>query len=114
MDDKDPTKKNIAALLELMSFMPSVEELIQLKDLSSLKKFLDQKAPLAFPLLRWIIASNRAHLAKLDPKDRIEKMKLNINMFLSPSEKESKFQMLKAKKGSFMVQVLQTGTQSYK
>lgn len=94
-----------------------MEEYLKYTDTKGIKAFLDGIDRLAFPLLRWIITryadyfhgfwrtenSNRAHLARLEPKDRITDMITEYQyMFLSsPPEKESKFQKLKKEKGSF-------------
>eukprot|EP01114_Cavostelium_apophysatum_P019380 TRINITY_DN6231_c0_g1_i1.p1 TRINITY_DN6231_c0_g1~~TRINITY_DN6231_c0_g1_i1.p1 ORF type:complete len:564 (-),score=140.41 TRINITY_DN6231_c0_g1_i1:26-1717(-) len=103
MNEKDVTKRNLASVNKVVSAMPAVEELTQLADTKSIKTFLDTKDKLAFPLLRWIITSNRAHLAKCEPADKIEEMKTEHQyVFLSsPPEKEAKFQRLKKEKGSF-------------
>mmetsp|Transcript_5957 Transcript_5957/g.8323 ORF Transcript_5957/g.8323 Transcript_5957/m.8323 type:complete len:599 (+) Transcript_5957:141-1937(+) len=102
MDDSQ-TKRNLPAITRVLDILPSVEELSKLSDTKSIKSVLDASNLLSFPLLRWIITSNRAHLAKLDEKDFIEELKTpHQYMFLSsPPEKESKFQALKKEKGTF-------------
>jgi len=82
---------------------PSVEEMSKPTDSRSLKNTLDLLDPLAFPLLRWVITSNRAHLAPIPEKDQIKEM-LTPHQYIflsSPPEKEHKFQQLKKEKGAF-------------
>ena len=48
---------------------PSVKEMNQFADEKLLKAHIDERHKLAYPLLRWILMSNRAHLSKL-PSDK--------------------------------------------
>jgi len=96
--------KNNTKVKSVLDKLPSIQELSDLAtDSKTIKENLDKLDPLAFPLLRWIITSNRAHLAKLDPKRHIKEMSTpHQYLFLSsPPEKEKQFQELKAKYGSF-------------
>jgi len=103
MQETDQTKRNLPALNKLIQLVPTIEEVKKLPDTKSIKVMLDSIDRLAFPLLRWIITSNRAHLAKLETKDCIEEMKTEHQYIFmsSPPEKESKFQKIKKEKGSF-------------
>jgi len=103
MMETNKAEKNSAAVKRVLGLMPAVSELVKYPDTKSLKAYLDSIDPLLFPLLRWIITSNRAHLAILDEKDRIKEMNTDYQyMFLSsPPEKEAIFQKLKKEKGSF-------------
>ncbi len=49
--------------------IPAVATLQKLTDTKHLKEYLDTIDPLCFPLLRWIVTSNRAHLATLESKE---------------------------------------------
>lgn len=64
---------------------------------NSLRQDLDLLNPCLFKLLRWIIATNRCHLALLPPKDQIKKLKTPHQFILksSPPDKEVVFQRLK-------------------
>jgi len=71
-------------------------------DDGKLKENCDKSHPLMYSLLRWIVASNRSHLKKLENNEAIDKMNTKYQYLLmsSPPEKEKKFQELKAKHGS--------------
>lgn len=69
MNEIDTTKKNLPAVNKVMNLMPAVSELAKHSDTKSIKNYLDNTDRLAFPLLRWIITSNRAYLVKLEKKD---------------------------------------------
>jgi len=103
MAENDDKAKNLAAIKQVLDVMPPVLEMAKYPDSKSLAAYLDSLHPLCFPLLRWIITSNRAHLAKLDKDDMIAEANTEYQyMFLSsPPEKEAKFQELKKSKGSF-------------
>jgi hypothetical protein len=104
MNEKDPSKKNLPEVTRVCNTLPSVEAMSEYSDTKSLKNYLENQCDkLAFPLLRWIITSNRAYLVKLEKKDIVEEMLTEHQyMFLSsPPEQEVKFQSLKKKHGSF-------------
>jgi len=54
--------------------MPSVEEMTKAKDFGTLKENIDRAHRLAFPLLQWIISSNRSHIIKVPEKFHIKAM----------------------------------------
>jgi poly [ADP-ribose] polymerase 6/8 len=58
---------------------------------------------LAFPLLRWVVSSNRSHLKKLEKNEMVSQMNTTHQYLLMSStpEKEKRFQALKKKHGSF-------------
>jgi len=99
----DMKTKNSPAVGKVIECFSAIAELRKYADTKSIRTYLDQLDVLAFPLLRWIITSNRAHLAKLEEKDRVKEMVTEHQyMFLSsPPEKESLFQQLRKKHGSF-------------
>ncbi|XP_044048921.1 protein mono-ADP-ribosyltransferase PARP6-like isoform X2 [Siniperca chuatsi] len=69
---------------------------------SEIKKQMDKIDPLAYPLLQWILASNRSHIVKL-PLNRQLKFMHTPHQFLlisSPPSKEARFQTAKKLYGS--------------
>ncbi|KAM7396896.1 hypothetical protein PAMP_019901 [Pampus punctatissimus] len=69
---------------------------------SEIKKQMDQIDPLAYPLLQWILASNRSHIVKL-PLNRQLKFMHTPHQFLlisSPPSKEARFQTARKLYGS--------------
>jgi Poly(ADP-ribose) polymerase catalytic domain len=88
---------------EVLDQMPPVAELVDAHDSQALKAVLDARHPLLFPLLRWVITSNRAHLQRLAPEEQIPEMQTNMQFKFvsSPPEKEAEFQRLKKTSGSF-------------
>jgi poly [ADP-ribose] polymerase 6/8 len=73
-------------------------------DSSLLKKNLDKSDDLAFPLFRWIIASNKAHFAKVLKKDEISGLPSGIVQYIMVSgnpEREAIFRSKRKKYGSF-------------
>ncbi|XP_035521008.1 protein mono-ADP-ribosyltransferase PARP6-like [Morone saxatilis] len=69
---------------------------------SEIKKQMDKIDPLAYPLLQWILASNRSHIVKL-PRNRQLKFMHTPHQFLlisSPPSKEARFQTARKLHGS--------------
>ncbi|XP_071343907.1 protein mono-ADP-ribosyltransferase PARP6-like isoform X2 [Trachinotus anak] len=69
---------------------------------SEIKKQMDKIDPLAYPLLQWILASNRSHIVKL-PLNRHLKFMHTPHQFLlisSPPSKEARFQTARKLYGS--------------
>ncbi|XP_029378339.1 protein mono-ADP-ribosyltransferase PARP6-like [Echeneis naucrates] len=69
---------------------------------SEIKKQMDKIDPLAYPLLQWILASNRSHIVKL-PLNRHLKFMRTPHQFLlisSPPSKEARFQTARRLYGS--------------
>ncbi|XP_029289870.1 protein mono-ADP-ribosyltransferase PARP6-like isoform X2 [Cottoperca gobio] len=69
---------------------------------SEIKKQMDKIDPLAYPLLQWILASNRSHIVKL-PLNRQLKFMHTPHQFLlisSPPSKEARFQTARKLYGS--------------
>jgi hypothetical protein len=64
---------------------------------------LDEQDPLLYPLLRWIITSNRAHLSLMRPDRQVAAMRCRAQfaMLSSPPEVEARFNALRAAHGSF-------------
>ncbi|CAG8567783.1 8671_t:CDS:10 [Paraglomus occultum] len=92
---------NYELLKEKINLLPPVNEMVQYAQKNSLKADLDKIDSLCFPLLSWIISSNRTHLRLLesddekvqysDPANTYSSWKQFI-MIMSSPEKEEKFQ----------------------
>lgn len=69
----------------------------------SLKEGLDKIDHLLYPLIRWILTSNRAHVAKLKDNELVTGIgsKLQFCLLSTPPKKEKRFIELESKKGSF-------------
>ncbi|XP_058501459.1 protein mono-ADP-ribosyltransferase PARP6-like [Solea solea] len=61
---------------------------------SEIRKQMDKLDPLAYPLLQWILASNRSHIVKLPPHRKLRFMHTPHQFLLisSPPCKEARFQ----------------------
>lgn len=84
-----------------------LQNIIPMRDMTKLpiaeiKKRLDEGHRLAYPLLQWIISSNRSHIVKIPPEKQISFMRTPYQFLLlsSPPAKEAKFQEFKEKHGS--------------
>uniref|UniRef100_A0A6B2L6R2 Poly [ADP-ribose] polymerase n=1 Tax=Arcella intermedia TaxID=1963864 RepID=A0A6B2L6R2_9EUKA len=98
----DPEKKDFNKVEQLLNLLPSVEKMTQAKDFGSLKKAMDDKSPHCFPLLQWIISSNRSHIVQINESNFIKSMNTRHQYLLlsAPPEKELKFRELKKTYGS--------------
>lgn len=95
-------KRNHEKVREVLEKIPSLTILTSWIDKGILKDSCDELDPLLYPLLRWILASNRSHLKKLDPEEQITGMQTNHQyvMLSSPPAREKQFQELKSLYGS--------------
>jgi len=95
-----PDKTKVGNVLEKI---PSIADLQKFPDSPTIKEYLDGIDILCYPLLRWCLTSNRAHMSSLKPSDRITQIGTTIQLLLlsCPPKKELKFQQEKKKKGSF-------------
>jgi len=87
---------------KLLNLMPSVEQMTQAADFSTMKDSLDHAHPYCFPLLQWLINSNRSHIVQLSEGRHIKSM-VTKNQYLllsAPPEKEHRFRELKSQHGS--------------
>jgi len=98
----DPTRKDFDLIQKLLDSMPSVEEMTQAKDFMSMKERMDKAHLYCFPLLQWIISSNRSHIVQLSEGKQIKSMctKHQYLLLSAPPEKEERFRQLKAQHGS--------------
>jgi poly [ADP-ribose] polymerase 6/8 len=94
--------KNFDLVNKILSAMPSVEHMVQAEDFGSLKQRMDSAHALAFPMLQWIISSNRSHIVRLKKEKLVDSMKTPHQYLLlsAPPEREARFRDLKAKHGS--------------
>eukprot|EP00698_Gefionella_okellyi_P012841 TRINITY_DN3488_c0_g1_i1.p1 TRINITY_DN3488_c0_g1~~TRINITY_DN3488_c0_g1_i1.p1 ORF type:complete len:698 (+),score=128.31 TRINITY_DN3488_c0_g1_i1:1408-3501(+) len=95
--------KDFAMISKVLDAMPSLDEMRKHAiSPESLKAYLDGIHPLCYPLLRWLISSNRAHMQLLPPGKQIKGMgtKWQFLMLTAPAEKEAKFRAAKEQYGS--------------
>eukprot|EP01103_Thecamoeba_quadrilineata_P016279 TRINITY_DN539_c1_g1_i2.p1 TRINITY_DN539_c1_g1~~TRINITY_DN539_c1_g1_i2.p1 ORF type:complete len:772 (+),score=138.52 TRINITY_DN539_c1_g1_i2:166-2316(+) len=97
-----PSKKDFRLLTKILDSFPSVEKMTQAEDFNHLKTQLDSAHSLAFPLLQWIITSNRSHIVRIPEAKHLKSMSTPHQFILmsAPPEKEEKFRILKQKFGS--------------
>jgi poly [ADP-ribose] polymerase 6/8 len=98
----DPASKQFDRVSMLLQRMPSVEQMVNSKDFSHMKEIMDKGDKLCYPLLQWIITSNRSHIVQLPPGKGVESMNTKHQYLLmsAPPEKEELFRDLKKKHGS--------------
>jgi poly [ADP-ribose] polymerase 6/8 len=98
----DPQAKDYPRCSRLLQVMPSVEQMVNSKDFSHMKEVMDRCDKLCFPLLQWIITSNRSHIVQLPPGKGVESMNTSHQYLLlsAPPEKEELFRETKVKHGS--------------
>ncbi|PVD20092.1 hypothetical protein C0Q70_20586 [Pomacea canaliculata] len=108
VDPKNPKElvfsaknKDYARLEQVLKKMPHMKELT-MATAKDLQMKMDKVDILLFPLLTWIISSNRSHIVKL-PSDKLITFMITPHQFLllsSPPAKEVAFQAAKEKYGS--------------
>ena len=93
-----PKDKDFKKVEKAMGFV--VQELKSLP--AVLKERLDSLNPHSFPLLQWVLASNRCHIVKLPPERQIKSMGTTHQFLLlsAPPAKEAAFRKLKQKNKS--------------
>ena len=95
---KKPDYQKAAAAMDSFPEMKRVTMLVG----SALKRMMDNVDRLGYPLLNWIISSNRSHIVKL-PVDKLLDFMHTPHQFLllcSPPTKETAFRQLKREHGS--------------
>lgn len=97
------SSNNYQLIGEVLAKLPSVREMAKAPNTAALRASLDLLHPLAFPLLRWILTSNRTHLAKLKPEETISSVPTSHQylMLSATPARERIFQQRKAQYGSF-------------
>eukprot|EP01127_Copromyxa_protea_P010680 TRINITY_DN2618_c0_g1_i1.p1 TRINITY_DN2618_c0_g1~~TRINITY_DN2618_c0_g1_i1.p1 ORF type:complete len:718 (-),score=131.16 TRINITY_DN2618_c0_g1_i1:43-1887(-) len=97
-----PTDKDFRKVQDILARMPSVQKMTQAQDFISMKDNMDTYHPHCFPLLQWILSSNRSHIVQLNEKRLVKSMCTPFQyMLLSDSpEKEENFRKLKKEHGT--------------
>jgi hypothetical protein len=95
----NPEKRDISKIRSILQVLPTTREVIQCEDLVALKERLEAKDNLAYPLLEWVISSNRSHIVKMDPAHLLAGMDSPHQFILiaAAPEKETIFRGYKAK-----------------
>eukprot|EP01128_Nolandella_sp_AFSM9_P012155 TRINITY_DN9006_c0_g1_i1.p1 TRINITY_DN9006_c0_g1~~TRINITY_DN9006_c0_g1_i1.p1 ORF type:complete len:621 (-),score=141.58 TRINITY_DN9006_c0_g1_i1:352-2187(-) len=91
---------DMAAVRKLLDKCPAVKKLSVWANKNTLRDECDTISILLYPLLRWIVATNKSHLKTLQQNLPITP-KHQFVLKSTPPEKEMKFQVLKEKHGSF-------------
>eukprot|EP00456_Euglypha_rotunda_P048350 TRINITY_DN3876_c0_g1_i11.p1 TRINITY_DN3876_c0_g1~~TRINITY_DN3876_c0_g1_i11.p1 ORF type:complete len:235 (+),score=17.95 TRINITY_DN3876_c0_g1_i11:81-785(+) len=65
-------EKDVSLLERVMNLIPSVKDMQKIKTSKALKAYLDDYHLLIYPLLLWLITSNRSHLRKLTSSEIIK------------------------------------------
>jgi hypothetical protein len=106
-NDRDGSQ-NVDLLLNVLNTIPPISVMKECASDEQLKVILDDIDPLCFPLLKWVIRSNRAHVSYVPKEKQIECMKTphQFQLVNSFPEHEKKFvewkekaAILKAKRG---------------
>eukprot|EP01126_Amoeba_proteus_P050158 TRINITY_DN5905_c0_g1_i2.p1 TRINITY_DN5905_c0_g1~~TRINITY_DN5905_c0_g1_i2.p1 ORF type:complete len:489 (-),score=96.86 TRINITY_DN5905_c0_g1_i2:167-1447(-) len=99
----EPTTTDMKKVADVLRMLPSVAKMSTYENDFLLKEGLDQINRLLYPLLRWILTSNRAHIAKLLPEEQIPQTGTNLQFVLlsTPPKKEKLFQATKKARSSF-------------
>ena len=95
----NPNQKDLARLRSILQAFPSTKEVVRCDDLVALKDRLQTKDSCAYPLLEWVISSNRSHIVKMDPSHLLKEMETQHQFILltAAPEKEAAFKAVKAK-----------------
>lgn len=103
-DFKKSNETDVSKVKAVLEKFPPVSDLQKWVEKGILKEQLFKIHPLAYPLLRWLVASNRCHLKKLTKDEQIKEMNTEHQYLLMSGtpEKEKKFQSLKQSKGTYL------------
>ena len=89
---KDKDTKDFALLKQVFEKMPNVNDMAACKTNNDLKKKLDEIHHLTYPLLQWILSSNRSHLMKIKNKHHLKGLgDYQYLLCASTPEKEERF-----------------------
>ncbi|KAL5005203.1 hypothetical protein ScPMuIL_018659 [Solemya velum] len=96
-----PKDKNYSKVEKVMLAMLPMSDMTRLSS-SDLKKSMDEQDILLYPLLQWIITSNRSHIVKLPVEKQLKFMHTPHQFLLlsSPPAKEAAFRAAKETYGS--------------
>jgi len=88
-----PTAADAAKVSAVIDKFPAVAEMQKFESSVALKEGLDKLDRLCFPLLRWILTSNRAHVTKCKESEMISTLgsKLQFILLSTPPAKERAF-----------------------
>jgi len=97
-----PSNKDYKTLAEIFDAFPSIGDVLNAQEVSGIKGHLDKAHLYCYPLLQWIINSNRSHIEKLPELRHVKSMQTPYQYVLmsAPPEKEEAFKLLKAKHGT--------------
>ena len=87
-------KKNYQLLVDQVQQLPPVKTMVRMadNDEATLRNKLNEMSPLLFPLLRWILSSNRAHLEPVAKEHRMKGLgDYQFHLVSSNPAKESRF-----------------------
>jgi hypothetical protein len=87
-------------LREVLTFLPPVRAMASFETEADLKTGLHAVHPALFPLLRWLFATNRAHIRQVPPFADMPPDTQQYLLVTGPVEREARFQKLKAARGS--------------
>jgi len=108
-DQKDKSKtvlspqvKDFNLLQQVFNVFPSIEDIMLAQDSTDVKAHLDAAGSYCFPLLQWLVSSNRSHIEKIPPSRHVKSMNTEYQYVLmsAPPEKEQAFKRLKAQHGT--------------
>jgi len=92
---KEPTAPDAQKVSAVIDKLPSVTEMQKYENTAALKEALDRIDRLCFPLLRWILTSNRAHVTKLKDHEVIQGLGgIQFTLLSTPPAKEKKFKAM--------------------
>lgn len=96
-----PKNKNFNEIEKVIDCFLPMEDMSKIPS-ATLKKRLDEDNMFVYPLMQWIIASNRSHIVKLPTERQLEFMHTPHQFLLlsSPPAKEAEFRVAKEKHGS--------------
>jgi len=98
-DFKRTSETDNSKVKQILEKYPPLTEMKKWVEKGTFKEEMFKIHPLAYPLLRWLVASNRCHLKKLTKNEQITEMNTEHQYLLlsGTPEKEKKFQDLKKK-----------------
>jgi len=93
--NKEPTAADAKKVSDVVDKFPSVADMQKFESTAALKEALDKLDRLCFPLLRWILTSNRAHVTKLKEHEIIPGLGgVQFTLLSTPPAKEKKFKQM--------------------
>eukprot|EP01064_Diplonema_japonicum_P015964 TRINITY_DN24006_c0_g1_i1.p1 TRINITY_DN24006_c0_g1~~TRINITY_DN24006_c0_g1_i1.p1 ORF type:complete len:785 (+),score=125.64 TRINITY_DN24006_c0_g1_i1:66-2357(+) len=90
--------KNFALITMVLDKIPPISDMAQCASKNKLRGILDARHPLCYPLLQWVLSSNRSHLMAIEPKYHLKGLGSIQYMLCSANpEKEKLFRSKRAK-----------------